>query len=113
MDAFLTHVHNILGSISQVILSNPNIWIPVLAAWSIAFVYTRYLNIKNINARSDRELKVYLVNGLIAMILYICFNFATPIGPVIAQATLAGAIAILAPAGYFKWQRDKARKLSK
>ena len=113
METLLKYAHDLLGSMMQVIVSNPNIWIPVLAAWAVGFLYTRYLNIENINARRDRELKVYAINGITAIVLYISFNFAIPVGPVLMQATLAGAISILAPAAYFKWQRDKAKKLSK
>ena len=104
MNAF--DLTEIFKSIAIAVTGNPLIWTPVLAAWSIGFIFTRYLNGTNLQIRRDREFKVYLVNFFVALILYILFNFSTGI-EVLSQAILAAAVAVLLPACWFRYQRTK------
>lgn len=95
-------------SIISIISGNPKIWTPVLAAWSIGFLFTKYLNGTNLRRRRDREFRVYVVNFIVAFVLYIIFNFDTGITVFVTQATLAAAVAVLVPACWFWYQgKDK------
>lgn len=101
-----TATSSIIEQILSVIVSDKHIWIPVLAAWALGFVYTRYLNASNLKRRSDREFRVYVVNGGTAFILYVAFNFKVGIDVFLPQATLAAAVAVLIPAIWF-WYKAK------
>ena len=98
----------IAQSILGVITANPEIWIPIMAAWALGFVYTRYLNGTNCTVRRDREFKVYTVNGVGAFILYCLFNMSIGMA-VLPQATLASAVAVLVPAAWF-WYQNRKKK---
>lgn len=101
---------SLLDQVLQVTLSNHNIWIPVLAAWAAGFIYTRYLNGKHVRRRSDREFRVYMINLVTAFALYALFNIRTNIIELAQQATLAAAVAVLIPAGWFWWRGRATEK---
>ena len=97
----------VIQHITEVITGNPRIWIPVLTAWAIAFIYTRYMNTTNLKRKSDRELRIYCVNACVAFVLYVLFNFKEDMTVYLPQATLASTVAVLSPAVWFKFRHKK------
>ena len=99
----------VFTQIFKVISDNPSIWIPVLAGWTIGFLYSlRLTNQGVVRRKTDRELRVYGMNGGIAFILYIAFNFPQGVAIFLPQATLASAVAVLVPAAWFRWKAKRA-----
>jgi hypothetical protein len=94
--------------IAEVITGNPNIWIPVLSGWMLGFLYSLRLTNKGVVRRkADKELRVYAMNGGIAFILYVAFNFPQGIAIFLPQATLASTVAVLLPAAWFRWKAKR------
>lgn len=96
----------LLGQVVGVIAGNHHLWIPILFAWACGFMYTCYMNTGNIKRKADREFRVYMVNFVVAWLVYVGFNFGRDMN-LIAQATLAGAVAVLLPAMWFRLRRRR------
>jgi len=100
---------DVVSRIFEVLLSNWHIWIPVLAAWMMGFMCTRWLNLNNIRRKAEREWFVYKVNLSVAFFAYILFNFKLSID-VLQQATLAASVSVLLPAVVFWYKNYKFKK---
>lgn len=96
----------LISQIIEVIAGNKLIWIPVLAAWAFSFLFTKYLNSKHLKRKADREWRVYRLNFLSALSLYILFHYGHGM-KAIEQGMLAGAVAVIVPAVWFWWQKKK------
>ncbi len=96
----------VVDELLKVVFSNFRIWIPVLAAWAAGFMSTRYMNLNNIRRKAEREWFVYKVNAGVAFCAYILFNYQSGID-CIQQALLAASVAVLIPAAWFWYKRDK------
>lgn len=96
----------IISQLFDVVLSNYNIWIPVIFAWTAGFMATRYLNLVNIRRKAEREWFVYKTNGFVAFVSYLLFNWQTGFDA-LQQATLAASVAVLVPVCWFWWRRVK------
>jgi len=98
---------SLFDQISGVVLSNKKIWIPVLAAWMLGFLYTKWMNTQPPRRQADKEFRVYSANAIFASIIYSGFNYSSGVEVFLPQATLAGAVAVLLPALWFWWQKKK------
>ena len=94
----------------SVFLANKRIWIPTGTAWVAAFFYSLHLKTKaeirieaNLRTlrKSEKEMRVYGINFVLAFILYLLLN--PPIDVEVVQDALsAGVVAVFLPLFWFK-----------
>lgn len=97
----------LLSEATKVVLSNHNIWIPILAAWMCGFMYSLWLNKNYHRRRSEKEFSIYAVNIIVSFLLYSWFNYEEDLTIVLQQALLTAAVATLVPAWWFRGRKPK------
>lgn len=113
---FIQYMVQIIGEMLSVIAGNKEIWIPVMLGWVAGFFFSLYIKNNDGKTRdgkvmrqSQKEMRIYGANGLVAFIVYIFFQVLMdePFEVYISQAMLAGCVAVLVPIAWFKWPRKK------